>query len=85
VTAEPREGFPVDGTKYDFTYGETNFRGQIVSGLIVQVGVAEQFGSFSAASKHITKTSRNGWNDWFLDLPNGQRILADHWRKSSET
>jgi hypothetical protein len=85
VATEVRKGFPRDGTKCDFTYGEMTYRGEIVSGSIVLVGVAEQFGSFSAASKHITKTSRNGWNDWYLDLPNGQRMLADHWRKSAET
>ncbi len=84
-TSEPRKGFPVEGTKCDFTYGDTVYRGQIVSGLIALDGVTEQFGSFSAASKHITKTSRNGWNDWYLDLPDGQRMLADDWRKSSET
>lgn len=84
MTTEVRKGFPKDGTKCDFTYGETIYRGEIVSGSIVLAGVSEQFGSFSAASKHITKTSRNGWNDWYLDLPNGQRMLADHWRKSSE-
>jgi hypothetical protein len=78
---ETRKGFPADGTRCDFTYGETIYRGQIVSGAIILVGVAEQFGNFSAASKHVTKTSRNGWNDWYLDLPNGQRMLADHWRK----
>lgn len=79
-----RKGFPVNGTKCDFTYGGTVYKGQIISGAIVLDGVTEKFGSFSAASKHITKTSRNGWNDWYLDLPNGQRMLADHWRKSSE-
>lgn len=80
----PRKDFPANGTKCEFTYGDTVYRGQIVSGAIVLDGVTEQFGSFSAASKHITKTSRNGWNDWYLDLPNGQRMLADQWRQSSE-
>lgn len=83
--SERINGFPANGTKCDFTYRDTVYSGQIVSGAIVLDGVAEKFSSFSAASKHVTKTSRNGWNDWYLDLPNGQRILADHWRKSSET
>lgn len=80
-TAELGRGLPEDGTKCDFAYKSTVYKGRIISGTIVLDNVTEEFRSFSSASKHITKTSRNGWNDWYLELPNGQRMLADDWRK----
>lgn len=84
ITFEARKGFPQNGTRCDFTYGGITFRGQILEGAITLDASTERFGSFSAASKYVTKTSRNGWNDWYLDLPDGNRMLADEWRKMSD-
>lgn len=79
--SQPMQRFPEDGTRCEFTYGGAIYKGRIVAGAIALDGISGQFGSFSAASKHITKTSRNGWNDWYLYLPDGQSMLADDWRR----
>ena len=77
-----RSGLPDDGTVCEFTYAGEDYRGKIVDGQIVVEGFSAPFNTFSGASKAITKTSRNGWNDWYLDSGGGQRVLADDWRKS---
>ena len=76
-----RAALPEDGTKCEFTYGSKVYNGEIVSGEIVVTGFNETFATFSGASKAITKTSRNGWNDWHIEFHNGKRMLADAWRK----
>ncbi|WP_458791606.1 hypothetical protein [Yoonia sp. MH D7] len=43
----------------------------------------EAFAKFSGASKAITKTSRNGSNDWYLEFHDGKKVLANAWRKST--
>lgn len=77
-----RSGLPVDGTKCEFTYAGELYNGTIVGGQIKVDGFSATFSTFSGASRAITKTSRNGWNDWYLDLGDGHRVLADQWRKS---
>ncbi len=74
--------FPPDGTLCLFRYKNDEFRGEIRNGQIV-VEDYGGFASFSAASRAITDTSRNGWSDWKLKLPNkSDWILADTWRES---
>lgn len=81
-TSSTRSGLPDDGTKCEFTYGGEVFSGSIVNGQIVVDGFSTPFSTFSGASRTITKTSRNGWNDWYLDFGDGHPVLADQWRKS---
>ena len=82
VSAGTRTGLPADGTKCEFTYGGKQYIGKIAAGQIVVDGFSETFSTFSGASKAITKTSRNGWNDWYLDLGDDQPLLAHDWRNS---
>lgn len=77
-----RSGLPHNGTKCEFTYGNKLYKGTIVDDQMVIDGFSAPFRTFSGASRAITKTSRNGWNDWSLDLGDGRRVLADQWRKS---
>ena len=73
---------PPDGTECRFNYKSTLYTGVIREGelLVEHFG---RFGTFSAASDEISKTSRNGWRDWELKLPGSQHwLLADAWRKS---
>jgi hypothetical protein len=81
-SSSTQSGLPDDGTKCEFTYGGEVFSGSIVNGKIVVDGISTPFSTFSGASRTITKTSRNGWNDWYLDFGNGHPVLADQWRKS---
>lgn len=77
-----RSGLPADGTRCEFSYGGRVLQARIENGAIAVEGYSESFRSFSAASRAVTKTSRNGWNDWYVTLAGGQRMLADEWRKS---
>lgn len=76
-----RIGLPPEGTKCRFTYAGQSFAGVVESGNLVIDGVAKTFGTFSAASQAVTRTSRNGWFDWCIQLADGEWILADEWRK----
>jgi hypothetical protein len=76
-----QSGLPEDGTRCDFTYGGQLYRGIIENGQLVVEGYSTPFDTFSGASRAITRTSRNGWNDWYLDFGEGQKTLADSWRK----
>jgi hypothetical protein len=73
---------PDDGVKCEFTYGGEIYNGMIANGKVIVDGFSAPFSTFSGASRAITKTSRNGWNDWYLDFGDGHRVLADQWRKS---
>lgn len=73
--------FPADGTSCRFTFGSKEYFGKINNGLLCVEGFAEGFKSFSAASRAVTKTSRNGWLDWHLQDLDGTWVLADEWRK----
>lgn len=77
-----RSEMPDDGTRCEFTYGGQVYRGIIKDGQLLVEGYSTPFGTFSGASRTITRTSRNGWNDWYLDFGDGRKTLADSWRKS---
>jgi len=75
-----RTGLPADGTACRFVYGGKTYAGRIEDRCLRIEGFDGSYSSFSAASRAVTKTSRNGWNDWHL-LDNGSWTLADEWRK----
>jgi len=79
--AEKKSFPPPENTRCRFTYKGQQFNG-IIRNKVLQVEGYSNYKSFSAASKDITNTSRNGWVDWELSIP-GQNewILADEWRK----
>ena len=77
----PDVGFPPEGTAARFTYLGKSYSGVISNGLLLIEGQEAGLPSFSAASRAVTQTSRNGWNDWELSL-SGTWTLADDWRKS---
>lgn len=68
---------PPESTECRFRH----YRGRIEKGKLV---VGDQvFNSFSRASCDLTGTSRNGWNDWEIKLPNQSHwILSGDWRNS---
>ncbi|MER8394420.1 DUF262 domain-containing protein [Mesorhizobium sp. M1340] len=74
-------GLPVDGTACRFTYVGRRYEGRIENGVLVVDGVDRQFGSLSAASRFITRTHRNGWNDWHFQDDQGLWLQADDWRR----
>ena len=79
---QPEAAWPPEGTVCRFTYGGRTYGGRIVgSGLVID-GFDDAFSSFSAASRGITQTSRNGWVDWHLRDARGDWILADNWRRA---
>ncbi|RWD16094.1 MAG: DUF262 domain-containing protein [Mesorhizobium sp.] len=78
-------GLPVDGTACRFTYAGRRYEGRIENGVLVVEGVDRQFGSLSAASRFITRTNRNGWNDWHFQDEQGGWLLADDWRRQPAT
>lgn len=72
--------FPPAGTHCKFTYGGKEYSGMIEdSGLHVH-GFETPFRTFSAASRTITQTRRNGWNDWYLLDSGGGWTVASEWR-----
>lgn len=81
-TSNYQEGMvlPGEGTKCKFTYGGADYQGSIQDGQLLVSGFSTPFGSFSAASRGITNTSRNGWNDWYLRDSSGDWVLAADWR-----
>lgn len=74
---------PPEGTACRFTYAGRRYEGQIRDGALVVNGVDRHFGSLSAASRFITRTHRNGWNDWHFHDGQGGWTLADSWRQQS--
>ncbi len=81
VAALQRASLPPHGTVCHFTYGGIKYTGRIDGETFLVNGVPGAFSSFSAASKAISQTSRNGWNDWHLENGQGHLVLADDWRK----
>ena len=80
--------FPPESTAVKFSYGTSVHFGEIRNNKIVLTGEhqSSQYESFSAASKAVTNTSRNGWKDWELRLPGENYwVLADDWRKSTSS
>ncbi|MBI5474866.1 MAG: type I restriction enzyme HsdR N-terminal domain-containing protein [Ignavibacteriae bacterium] len=75
---------PPDGTKCRFRYAGETYNGTIRAQRF-HVDSYGVFGSLSQASVKITDTSRNGWRDWELQLPNSNDwILAQTWRDKQE-
>lgn len=72
--------FPPDGTRCRFTYMGKDFAGRVVEGALVIDGVEGRHTSFSSASRAVTSTSRNGWNDWYIATEEGGWVLAADWR-----
>ena len=71
---------PPDGTMCRFKYKRHVYEGIIRNGRLRVNGI--DYYSFSAASQFLTNTSRNGWRDWELKLPNSNKwVLAEVWRK----
>ncbi|MGA7720482.1 MAG: type I restriction enzyme HsdR N-terminal domain-containing protein [Ignavibacteriaceae bacterium] len=72
--------FPPSGTKCKFRYQGILYEGIINNNFLI-ISTKGNYPSFSAASVDITKTSRNGWRDWEIQLPfTNKWILADLWR-----
>ena len=80
-----RDALPPDGTKVRFRFGDSEFSGQVVEGrLHLRNGLVCR--SFSAASRQVTGTSRNGWMDWSLKFAgDNDWVLADDWRRGRPT
>lgn len=77
---KPRS-FPPDGTLCRFIYKGNDYNGQIQDGQLNVNGYGV-FSSLSSASVAISGTSRNGWRDWELKIPESDHwLLADIWRK----
>jgi Protein of unknown function DUF262/Protein of unknown function (DUF1524) len=75
-------GLPPVGTKCSFRYADKTWNGQIVAGGLQIDGLDGLASTFTAASRMVTATSRNGWMDWRLRLPGAiGDILADEWRQ----
>lgn len=71
---------PEDDTECRFTYKNKTYVGIIKEGMLCVEN--QKFKSFSGASVEISQTSRNGWIDWEIKLPNtNQWLLANIWRK----
>ncbi|CDZ41637.1 RloF [Neorhizobium galegae bv. officinalis] len=84
VAKEDASPLPAEGTICKFTYAGKQYDGQIQGAHLVVQGYETPFGSFSAASKTISQTNRNGWNDWFLRDSAGGWTLANDWRRVQE-
>ncbi|WP_342242361.1 DUF262 domain-containing protein [Ensifer sp. OTU672] len=78
-------GLPPNGTACRFTYVGRRYEGRIENGVLVVEGVERQFGSLSAASRFITRTHRNGWNDWYFQGDEGGWLRANDWRRETAT
>ncbi len=76
---EENVALPPSGTKCRFKYGGKEYSGVIEDGHLVVQGYTP-FATFSAASRAITNTRRNGWNDWHLLDSGGGWTLVHDWR-----
>ncbi|PSJ40996.1 DUF262 domain-containing protein [Allosphingosinicella deserti] len=79
--SQPRGWLPAEGTEAKFTYSGQAFTARVEHGSLFVAGFDEPFASFSAASRAVTRTHRNGLNDWLLREDNGEWTLADLWRR----
>lgn len=72
---------PPEGTECQFKYRGNTYYGEIKKKKLVVDGHGT-YGSFSSASGEVTGTSRNGWRDWEIKLPEHENwIIADDWRR----
>ena len=84
IGLQPNNTMPPEGTecRLDMVRAGKTYYG-VISGGLLKVDGYDPFRSFSAAASKITNTSRNGWTDWKIKLPNSTEwIIADKWRKS---
>ncbi len=80
-----RSPLPSNGSHCRFTYAGNEYTATVVDGAIVIAGIEGRHGSFSAASKAVSGTSRNGWNDWYIQEQGRSWTLANDWRRESGT
>jgi hypothetical protein len=85
VVTQQSVGLPPSGTRCRFTYAGKQYYGRMEGNLLLVEGMDGAFESFSAASKAITRTSRNGWTDWYLSDTHDGWILAADWRKQQRS
>ncbi len=78
-----RNALPPNGSRCRFTYAGNEYTATVVDGAIVIPDIEGRHGSFSAASKAVSGTSRNGWNDWYIQEQGRGWALANDWRKES--
>ncbi|CAB3697128.1 DUF262 domain-containing protein [Achromobacter pestifer] len=78
-----RNALPPNGSHCRFTYAGNEYTATVVDGAIVIPNIEGRYGSFSAASKAVSGTSRNGWNDWYIQEQGRGWALASDWRKES--
>lgn len=76
----PAGALPSNGTKCRFAYSGKEFGGEVIDRAIVIDGLEGRHTSFSAASRAVTGTSRNGWNDWHIYEEGRGWVLANDWR-----
>lgn len=81
LIAQQKLGLPANGTHCRFTYAGTTYSGIIKNDCLIVDEIPGTFSSFSAASKAVTQTSRNGWNDWYISDGVGGWVLAHDWRR----
>lgn len=75
---------PPIGTECSFRYADKTWNSVVVEGGMRIEGLDGMASTFSAASRMVTGTSRNGWMDWRLRLPGTTAdLLADDWRQKS--
>ena len=74
---------PPNRTNCRFIYRAREYLGTIEDGHIKLEGMSNTYGSFSAASRAVSNTNRNGWMDWEVLLPgSGNWLLANDWRNT---
>ena len=78
-------GLPPEGTTCRFTYDSKEYCGTVTDDRIEIDAMLGSYGSFSAASRAVSNTSRNGWLDWELLLPGSEDwLLASMWRETTK-
>ena len=71
---------PPNDTRLKFEFKGTVHWATVRGGRIHLDNLDEDVGTFSAASGRITGTARNGWRDWYVNLPGeSDWVLADEW------
>lgn len=82
--ASTANALPPDGTQCRFTYAGKMYHGVVADGGLKIDGIQGTQSSFSSASRAVSGTSRNGWNDWYLEQGETNWVLADQWRKGAD-
>ena len=80
VRVTGRRTRPPHGTEVEFIFQGERHAGTIMDGRVLVEG--QTYKTFSEASGALTRTSRNGWRDWSIRLPDSEEwVSADKWRK----